>query len=1090
MKIHKIQIENIASLKGAHNLDLDEIQIEAGSFAITGDTGSGKSTILNCISLALYGRSYKNLTQGDFVTLGQSAGKVELEFSCSGRRYLSIWGCRVRKKNGEYLKTPTHTKEFYELQGEEKKILEITPEEVVQLSFEQFCKTVILNQGEFAKFLTSTFRERKDILEKLYQGQKLDSFNPLLRAKVSKFAQDIDQIQAQMDGLGQGISEEVTEEGLENLVSAQKLAEEETQALKSIIEELKDVLELKTKAEQTKTKLEETSQQIQIQTTRLNELKKDKLNFDKEREKFLNEQKELSPLLHQALENKKTLITEEKNGQEMEISLEKFEKDLLNSNSTIQKTKDELEKIELELKAIEGKKTFKKLEEEEFERLKKDFQRVKEAKLASTSSQEIYTRIRNDWQTWKKEEETSKAECEKLQRDLKALKEENLEEKKSHLEDKLNSFRQFSASFNSFSKEQARLKKETNLLSQEIEKSKNHAQIKEQNYKEVLSQIEVQKDALKAIEFESSKLECLNQSIDRGRCVICGNDQVSHLSTGEHEKTKSKIIAYQENLSALEERAIQGLKELERANSIKANHSSNWDKSLNLQKSNKADFFKASKSLISSLELKAEHDLEQMGPEAAQAILEEEIGKTQENLKSTSQKCQNYETKKQTLSNLMERLEFSVKKLQTLESEGKAAKRELENAQKEIHTLEQVVIKLTGQESLELAAAYIDEKQKWFLLKRKFDDSQKELKHQSSAQSVVKERISELNKRLEKSKQLRSSLAQSIKKASPNKDPELAIRDLEEAAETLEIKNKKLTEAIQALQVEASALFSRKGTYEEQIKDQENLGLTHWAALKERKPSIFALAENEFSHILKSFLKLESPEGTHTLSLALELGREEYTKSLQRGKAANERLTEYKTILSRQKSAKEKINSLLKERDKKEVLKQEWEELHILIGKDEFRNYILSMVEKLLIQQTNRELEKLCDGRYLIQHKQSSSRLAPDFYIIDKFRSDETRKVSTLSGGETFMVSLAMALALAELTRGNADIESFFIDEGFGTLDQDSLEEALEMLQDIETRGKQIGLISHVKELTNRIPVNIHLVKNRLGNSSIELVYN
>ena len=176
--------------------------------------------------------------------------------------------------------------------------------------------------------------------------------------------------------------------------------------------------------------------------------------------------------------------------------------------------------------------------------------------------------------------------------------------------------------------------------------------------------------------------------------------------------------------------------------------------------------------------------------------------------------------------------------------------------------------------------------------------------------------------------------------------------------------------------------------------------------------------------------------------------------------------------------------------EKAQELKSQWEELYQLIGKDEFRNYILAMVEKVLIQQTNIELGKLCDGRYLIQHKRASSKLSPDFYIIDKFRGEELRKVSTLSGGETFMVSLAMALALAELTRGSADLDSFFIDEGFGTLDQDSLEDALAMLQDIETRGKQIGLISHVKELTQRIPVNIHLQKNQLGNSKIEIVYN
>ena len=100
------------------------------------------------------------------------------------------------------------------------------------------------------------------------------------------------------------------------------------------------------------------------------------------------------------------------------------------------------------------------------------------------------------------------------------------------------------------------------------------------------------------------------------------------------------------------------------------------------------------------------------------------------------------------------------------------------------------------------------------------------------------------------------------------------------------------------------------------------------------------------------------------------------------------------------------------------------------------------------------------------------------------------RKVSTLSGGETFLVSLAMALALAELTRGQTQLDSFFIDEGFGSLDQDTIEEVYELLLQLQNSGKQIGIISHVKDLTDRIPVNINLEKKHDGISKIQVVFN
>ena len=85
------------------------------------------------------------------------------------------------------------------------------------------------------------------------------------------------------------------------------------------------------------------------------------------------------------------------------------------------------------------------------------------------------------------------------------------------------------------------------------------------------------------------------------------------------------------------------------------------------------------------------------------------------------------------------------------------------------------------------------------------------------------------------------------------------------------------------------------------------------------------------------------------------------------------------------------------------------------------------------------------------------------------------------------MVSLAMALGLAEMTRGTAEIDTLFIDEGFGTLDQESLEDVLDVLNQIQTRGLMVGIISHVKHLTDSIPVNLVLNKKRDGTSSVSI---
>jgi len=103
MRLIRLRIKNIASLKGEHQIDFKQIQEQSPLFAITGETGSGKSSILNSIGLALYGQIYKkNVNQVDVVTLGEKDGSIELIFQVKGKYYLADWRARVRKQNGEF----------------------------------------------------------------------------------------------------------------------------------------------------------------------------------------------------------------------------------------------------------------------------------------------------------------------------------------------------------------------------------------------------------------------------------------------------------------------------------------------------------------------------------------------------------------------------------------------------------------------------------------------------------------------------------------------------------------------------------------------------------------------------------------------------------------------------------------------------------------------------------------------------------------------------------------------------------------------------------------------------------------------------
>ena len=108
--------------------------------------------------------------------------------------------------------------------------------------------------------------------------------------------------------------------------------------------------------------------------------------------------------------------------------------------------------------------------------------------------------------------------------------------------------------------------------------------------------------------------------------------------------------------------------------------------------------------------------------------------------------------------------------------------------------------------------------------------------------------------------------------------------------------------------------------------------------------------------------------------------------------------------------------------------------------------------------------------------------------IVDRYQGDNQRSMSTLSGGESFLVSLALALGLSDLAGRNAQIQSLFIDEGFGTLDARNLDLVIQTLENLQSSGKTIGIISHVDALKERIYTQIRVVKQGHGFSTISVI--
>jgi len=187
-----------------------------------------------------------------------------------------------------------------------------------------------------------------------------------------------------------------------------------------------------------------------------------------------------------------------------------------------------------------------------------------------------------------------------------------------------------------------------------------------------------------------------------------------------------------------------------------------------------------------------------------------------------------------------------------------------------------------------------------------------------------------------------------------------------------------------------------------------------------------------------------------------------------------------------------KNNEELKERQQERLVNIEkqknecnrWSMLHELIGSADgkkYRNFAQGLTFEMMVGHANRQLRKMTDRYLLIRDEAQPLELN----VVDNYQAGEIRSTKNLSGGESFIVSLSLALGLSQMASKNVRVDSLFLDEGFGTLDEDALDMALETLAGLQQDGKLIGVISHVLALKERIGTQIQVNPQNGGKSTI-----
>lgn len=267
----------------------------------------------------------------------------------------------------------------------------------------------------------------------------------------------------------------------------------------------------------------------------------------------------------------------------------------------------------------------------------------------------------------------------------------------------------------------------------------------------------------------------------------------------------------------------------------------------------------------------------------------------------------------------------------------------------------------------------------------------------------------------------------------------------------------------------------------------------NWNALRneitQRKEAV-TLAQNRLQTTQQQILELkaatgrpsgkdeESREALQANSQELQAHRETIYEELS---AVNLRIMAHRHSL-------EQIGKLADELETLQQQKKRWNSLSALFGSADgkrFREQAQCYTFLFLVEHANRQLEKL-SPRYRLRNIPNTLGLE----IIDRDMFDETRPVNSLSGGETFIVSLGLALGLSSLSSGNLSIGSLFIDEGFGNLDNDSLELVMDALGNLQTaQGRKVGVISHTEQIRSRITPQIRLIKQPTGGKSTIEIY-
>ena len=1178
MKIKRLNIRNIASIEKAdidfeNDLREENDTSPSSLFLITGDTGAGKSVILDCISMALYGttpriKSVVNRTNnsytsqegneikindiGQYTRLGISSKDdcfASLVFEGNdGLEYTSTFRLGI-KRTGK-LRDPEWSliagKEEYPA-GSKKEEIKRRIVEAIGLTYDQFCRMAMLAQGQFAEFLTGGKDERERILEQLTSTGHFSKYGEAIERIFRNVKNEKSEKEKMLLAESAHLLKPEEEENLlANLISLNK----EEDALSNQKRNKEHILSLISDRKRTMASLqalniqfsnlseefgkEETKRKIEIlnlwdHTEEIRKVYSEKTTAELSVNNLIEELGYLNKrhdILYPILIERQAVLKKS----DVELGVEKAKFSSTSASHPL------FERAEVVLNNIDQLDKFRnEAAEKEKERKIAD----KEIKELNVSLLEADSKVKNAFTLLSEKRETIKAKT--VERDL--LKPLEVKENLKKSAAKLQQIIVFSADFTSYKEKQdliAQINQELLTLSSELQKKRSELEEINQNEKNLKCAYDEANERYLTMHlsvkehFTSLRRKLVSEHSDH--CPLCGQemDWEKHIGT----------LDFTTILSPLEEEVQVKKKKWEKTVEERDKMSETLHLSSGKNEQIRKRLADENKELETLLE-RINKSIEDTGigttaPSGISDVSEEMIAEAKETINKEIYSLSEIEKNADTLQEEINRLNRELLPLQTNYDEAQKNVNNINSAlqlaiqRREANDSRIAVVMAEGKKlreelnkeiapyrsdwngSKEIASDLKRDAEAYKDLKAKIEKGENELNKASESLDVILSTQKRIKDLLDNDKLLPkysgkiqeflnhedgecTQLSEYLDKVKEMPLPSLGyewtilLTKLEAALSRLEETERVIAECKVAL----DEYYQESGKEEKDITDL----LQYQISIPELRSSIINLTtelevvksgmENSKSVLQQFESELLRNCGKSDVSdLPSEESVSEEKNEIERHlKDILQKKGEISTRLEMNKGNRERADGLRKELDAITDRFLRWEQMNKYFGGTRFRTLVQSYILKPLLRNANLYLSRITD-HFTLTCSDKNEQLS--ILVLDRYNKNQVRSATVLSGGERFMISLSLSLALSAMNKAGMNVDILFIDEGFGTLSAGSLNSVMETLHRLPEiagqNGRRVGIISHREELAERIPVQIQVNKCGEGRSRIKVV--